>query len=440
MDKPIKRLFVEMPPRHGKSSLDSTYFPAWHACVYPTRDLILTSATDDLVMDFSQAALDLVLEYGPGIFGKQAFVRKDVRARHRWQMLLGGAVRAAGVGGSIMGRGAHGLLVDDYLKNMEEALSESYREKLYRWYLSTASTRLARKAWVVIIATRWHKKDLIGRLLEDMNNGGERWARLRLPAIAEENDPMGRQPGEALWPEMFPISWLETVKDKYCASGYEWMWESLYQQNPPDVLDAEFSPAYFPDDMWFQEWPELNTFVHRIQTCDPSLGKTDKSDYQAHILMGLDKHGRMWIEGDLRRRDRVQIVSDMLDLASWFKPEAVGIESNMWQVLLADELYAQSKAAGLALPVWPLNNWENKLVRIRATLTPYLSRQEFKFRNTPGTQLLVEQLKGFPACKFDDGPDSLELAVRLMRDVFQRGIAGDTGSPDDEKFSQGMLM
>jgi hypothetical protein len=439
MDKPIRRLFVEMPPRHGKSELDSRYFPAWHAGLYPQRDLILTSATDDLVMDFSQAALDLVVEYGPSVFGQQARVRRDVRARHRWQMELGGAVRAAGIGGSIMGRGANGLLVDDYLKNMEEALSETYREKIYRWYLSTASTRLAPDAWVVIVATRWHRKDLIGRLLEDMNNGGEHWCRLRLPALAEENDPLGRKPGEALWPERFPQAWLESVRDKYRASGYEWMWEALYQQNPPEVMDAEFQADYFPESMWFKDWPcEL---VHRIQTCDPSLGKTDKSDYQAHVLMGLDREGVMWVEGDLRRRDRVQIVGDMLDLGRWFKPEAVGIESNMWQVLLADQLYEQSKASGMSLPIWPMNNWENKMVRIRATLTPYLSRKEFRFRDTPGTRLLVEQLRGFPTCKYDDGPDALELAVRLMRDVFQRGANGQPmEDPDSELVSHGMLL
>jgi predicted phage terminase large subunit-like protein len=147
----------------------------------------------------------------------------------------------------------------------------------------------------------------------------------------------------------------------------------------------------------------------------------------------------MWVEGDLRRRDRVQIAGDMLDLATRFKPEAVGVESNMWQVLIADELYAQSKAAGMALPIWPMNNWENKLVRIRATLTPYLARQEFRFRDTPGTRLLVEQLRGFPTCKFDDGPDAMELAVRLMRDVFQRGMMGEDYT-DAEIISQGMLM
>jgi hypothetical protein len=96
----------------------------------------------------------------------------------------------------------------------------------------------------------------------------------------------------------------------------------------------------------------------------------------------------------------------------------------MWQVMLADQLYEKSKGKnGLGLPVWPLDNRDNKLIRIRATLTPYLSRHEFRFRNTPGTRLLIEQLRGFPLPKIhDDGPDALEMAVRLMREVFQRGL------------------
>lgn len=427
---------VAMPPRHGKSELTSKWTPAWHQGLYPTRDLILSSATDELVTDFSQAALDIMLEHGQRLFGQA--VRRDIRARRRWQMQAGGQVRAAGIGGSIMGRGAHGLLIDDFLKNAEEALSETTRESIYRWYLSTASTRLTPKAWVCIVATRWHRQDLIGKLLDDGRTRGENWVYIRLPALAEENDPLGRKVGEALWPEMFPYDWLCRARDKYVASGYEWFWEALYQQNPPETIDAEFSGSYFPDSMWFNDWPRLDDFVFRIQTCDPSLGATDKSDYQAHVMLGLDRFGTMWIEGDLRRRDRVQVVSDMVDIASWWRPLALGVESNQWQVLLADQVYAQSKGSGLGLPVWEMPNWANKIVRIRATLTPYLARGEFRFRDTPGTRLLVEQLRGFPTAKFDDGPDSLEMAVRLCRQLFDSGAHNQTPDPEPEGEDYGL--
>ncbi len=262
------------------------------------------------------------------------------------------------------------------------------------------------------------------------------------------------------------FNWVKTLFDR--ATRYDWArWQRPTSDNPlipqeeldearldmgellfaqehmaqfTNIEGAEFSSLYFPDDMWFDSWPDKDAFQYRIQTCDPSLGKTDKSDYQAHVIMALDRQGTMWVEADLRRRDRVQIAGDMFDIAGWFHPQAIGIESNMWQVLLADQLYEISKAAGMSLPIWPMNNWENKIVRIRATLTPYLSRGEFRFRDTPGTRLLVEQLRSFPACTHDDGPDALELAVRLMRDIYQRGAVSSPDDVDGASVSCGVLL
>lgn len=428
---------IQMPPRSGKSMLANKYFAAWHQGHFGDRNLILTSATDPLAQDFSAGARDVLIEHGLNVFGRE--VRHDFRASHRWGMVGGGTCQAAGIGGDIMGRGADGLVIDDFFKNVDEALSETMREKLYKWYLSTASSRLSPDAWIIIIATRWHRHDLMGRLLEDAKAGGDAWCQLRLPCLAEENDPLGRAPGEPLWPERFPLEWCLGVKNKYVAAGYEWMWEALYQQNPPEVLDSEFSAEYFPESMWFTDWP--TEVVHRVQTCDPSLGASDKSDYQAHVLNALDRNGVMWIDADLQRRDRVQLVGDMLDLSSYFHPEAIGVEAQAFQILLSDELHRQSQARGLSERIWPIINTENKLLRIRATLTPHLSRHEFRFRDTPGTRLLVEQLKGFPSCKYDDGPDALEMSVRLMHDLFNASMTKQTITDDQgEDLSYGVLL
>jgi hypothetical protein len=110
--------------------------------------------------------------------------------------------------------------------------------------------------------------------------------------------------------------------------------------------------------------------------------------------------------------------------------------------MIADQLYEMSKAQGMSERIWPLMNWENKIVRVRATLTPYLARREIRFRDTPGTRLLVEQLRGFPSCKHDDGPDALEMAIRLMREVFNRGLGGQSlDTPDDiVAIQQGLLI
>ena len=228
------RLIVQMPPRHGKSYLTSGYFPAHYLGRHPDRNVILCSATDELAMEFSRMSRDILSEWGH-LFPVK--IRPDRASQQRWELISGGSLRAAGIGGSIMGRGADLLVIDDYFKDVEAALSETQRNKLYQWYLSTASTRLSPKGAVVIMATRWHPKDLIGLVLREAEETGEQWRVVSFPALYED--------GSALWPEQWPAEKMAAKRDSLCASGYPWMWEALYQQRPPEVLDAEWPAEYF---------------------------------------------------------------------------------------------------------------------------------------------------------------------------------------------------
>ena len=425
----LKRLIVEMPPRHGKSELTSKYFPAWYLGTFPERDIILTSATDDLALDFSAASRDLVDEHGAGVFGVS--LRRDVAARHRWQLDQGGSLRAAGVGGGIMGRGANLLIVDDYFKNVEEALSETQRKKVHQWYMSTSSTRLTPDGAVVVVATRWHPRDLIGQLLADSEMGGEKWEVVRLQAIAEADDRMGRADGEALWPEQFSADWLYARRDSYYASGYGWMWEALYQQHPPEVLDAEWSPEYFTDAVWFDDWPADEQIQWRVMALDPSVGRTDKADYSAYVLLAVDWDLNMWVDADLSRRDVSRMIDDGLALAKAWQPHAFGVEANQFQAVLADMFWERAARIGAMVNAKGIINTHNKLERIRAGLTEYLARGKMRFRRgSPGAALLVEQLKGFPSCKYDDGPDALEMAVRLVGHVVANGLDDGNRLPE----------
>ena len=280
-------------------------------------------------------------------------------------------VKSADNPDSLRGEGLDGLVIDESAFVAEDAWKAALRPAL-----------ADKKGWTIHIGTpngfNWFK-ELFDRAGRDTKGQWERWQKPTSDNPLIDQDEL----------------------DEALLDMGEAMFSQEHMAQFVNMAGAEFSALYFPDDMWFEDWPELERqFVYRVQTCDPSLGKTDKSDYQAHVLMGLDRDGVMWVEGQLLRQDRMQICDTVIDLARWFKPSAVGIESNMWQVMLADQLYEKSKGKnGLGLPVWPLDNRDNKLIRIRATLTPYLSRHEFRFRNTPGTRLLIEQLRGFPLPK-----------------------------------------
>jgi predicted phage terminase large subunit-like protein len=189
------------------------------------------------------------------------------------------------------------------------------------------------------------------------------------------------------------------------------------------IEGAEWPPEYFPPSMWFTDWPEH--LVAKVITLDPSKGRKDKpGDYSAFVLLGIDKAGVCWIDGDAdNTRTTTQQVARAVDLCREFEPVALGIETNQFQELLAMDV----RRVGPNLPVYGIKNFSTpKDVRIRS-LTPYLARGDFRFRRTKGGELLVQQLQEFPEAKHDDLPDALEMAVRLLHWLL-RGKQ-DAGSP-----------
>jgi predicted phage terminase large subunit-like protein len=199
------------------------------------------------------------------------------------------------------------------------------------------------------------------------------------------------------------------------------------------VDGAEFAGSYFGQRIWFDDWPAPERLRFRVIALDPSLGESEKSDYSAFVMVGLDFDGTMWVDADLGRRDASRMVDDGLRLCQQFgvsSSGAFGVEINQFQKLLAGMFAERSKASGLMLPIHGIHNTENKRTRIRQTLTPYLSREGFRFRNTRGGRMLVAQLQAFPTDKHDDGPDALEMAVRLVQHLFLGAVrAGQAAAP-----------
>lgn len=224
------RLMVFMPPQHGKSEMISRFFPAWYLGTFPDRRVILASYEADFASTWGRKARDLLEEHGPSFFGIQ--VSHSSSAASRWDIERhSGGMVTAGARGAITGKGANLFIIDDPVKNHEQAVSPLYQERNYDWYRSVARTRLRKGAAVIVVMTRWHENDLAGKLLQDAESDGEKWDVLKLSALAKENDPLGRKEGEALCPELHDKEYLQETRRSI---GTFW-WSALYDQEPsPD--------------------------------------------------------------------------------------------------------------------------------------------------------------------------------------------------------------
>lgn len=224
-----QRYIIEIPPRHGKSVLFSILLPAFYIVNHPDRKVLIASYSYNLAGEFAFKVRTLLKN--------NMLANLIVEKIDNYETKEGGGLFSAGVGGSITGKGASLLILDDPFKNLEEAKSKHIRNKVFEWFNSTFFTRAEPDANIVIIQTRWHTEDLAGHLLSDSNE----WNEIKLPAIAEDNDVLGRESGDALWPERFPIGKLGEIKK----SIGSYIFSALYQQNPLSGEGSTFKREWF---------------------------------------------------------------------------------------------------------------------------------------------------------------------------------------------------
>lgn len=230
---PNARLIIAMPPRHGKTELASIRFAPWLLANRPQAHVIAATYAQDFADELGRKARGVMASSVYRSLFPYAQLSGDNRAVSRWQTVSGGSYYAVGVGGALTGRGADVLLIDDPHKNRAEAESKVSRDTVWDWFRSTAYTRLEKGGSAVIIMTRWHEDDLVGRCLAS----GEPWRVLSLPAIAEHDEPE-RKAGEALWPDKYPVDALERIR----TTVGEREWAALYQQRPAPIEGALFKP------------------------------------------------------------------------------------------------------------------------------------------------------------------------------------------------------
>ncbi len=226
------RIILTMPFRHGKSEFLSVNTPIWFLEKWPEKYVMNLTYGADLATDFSTRVRDTFLNPDLEHLLRTRLNRKKLRA-DRFLTTKGGGLTAAGIGGPITGRGADLMLIDDYIKNHEEALSVAGHKKVFEWFKSTAYTRLEPGGSLVILATRWDYKDLIARLITELPH--ENWTIINLPMYAEINDPLGREVGEVLWPERYPLAACQRIEKTL---GTYWF-AAQCQQNPKQSMAGQ---------------------------------------------------------------------------------------------------------------------------------------------------------------------------------------------------------
>lgn len=436
----LDRLFVTMPPRHGKSYLISEHTPPWYLTRFPDRRIILSSYAADFAADWGRKGKKHIQAHGE--FGiktdpeSQAKAHWDLDAPHR------GGMDTAGAGGPITGKGANLLVIDDPIKNDEEAFSETDRQSKWDWLLSTAQSRMEpsrvlrqvpghtepirvrSEGKIILVHTRWHEDDLGGRC---MKHQARMWYHIDLPALAIEGvaDPLGRAPGEALCPARYPRHALEAIRDS-ADTGY-WF-GALYQQRPSSEGSGIFARQHFR--YWTPSGTEESfyglhdqdggTTLVKVEDClhfqTIDLAATDKtsSDFTVIATWAATPNRDLLLVG--RHRERI-LSADHSDVVrrTWFEWKAkrkmrfLGVEKATYGLSVVTTLRRE------AIPIRPLTPDKDKTARaIPAGELAKAGKLYFPRRATWLEEWEHEHLQ-FPNGTHDDQVDTTAYAVEELQ-------------------------
>lgn len=316
----IPRLIINVPPRHGKSELSSRLFPAWFHGRHPDQSIILATYADKLSWDFGREVRELIEDplYAQ-VFPGRELVSASV---DRIEGKDGGKLFFIGRGSAATGRGAMGLLIDDPIKDRVEADSIVTRKKLWDWYNQVAKTRLDDSVgWIVIIQTRWHEDDAVGRLTDPQNPDyspaeGRRWKIIDLPALAKDHDPLGRKYGEALWPAKFPVPYLEGLRDAD-PRGFQ----ALYQGSPTPEKGNFFLAESIRTYNRGERPP--NDRLRFYVGSDHAVSLKQDRDKTCLLPVGIDEDQNIWVMDDplWGRYASNVVVEKMIDMMAKYHPQ-----------------------------------------------------------------------------------------------------------------------
>lgn len=392
----VKRLMIFTPPRHGKSELSTINFPVWYLGKNNDKEVVTASYSEILATDFGKKARDTVSDpVYKAIFGMS--LKADEKSKLKWRTTKGGTYTSVGIGGALTGRGANLLIIDDPIKSSEEAESKVYRDKVWDWYRTVAYTRLMKGAAVVLILTRWHKDDLAGRLIEAENDGGEKWEKIILPAIATA-DEEHRKAGEALWEDQFPLKRLEEIKGTLGIYN----WSSLYQQDPITSENQVFSGDWFK----YRDQGDVDALDTRnFLVVDAAVSTKDGADYTGFCDNKVDSENKWNLCAWRERISPKDLVNKLFDLHKKNNYERIGIEKMMATMAIKPFLNDEMRKRNVFLPIVELKpHGKNKEVRIKWLEPRYSSGSIYHIRGRCTD--LEEELLTFPKGIHDDTMDA----------------------------------
>ena len=407
----LKRLMISLPPRHTKSEFGSYLLPAWFLGRDSTKKIIQCSNTAELAVGFGRKVRNLVDSEAYARIFPNVGLRSDSKAAGRWSTNGGGEYFAIGVGGTVTGKGADLLIIDDPHSEQEAAIASSNPEvydKVYEWYSSGPRQRLQPGGAIIVIMTRWSKRDLIGKILQmNAERDGEDWEVINLPAILPS--------GNSLWPEFWSIDELTALKNELPVSK----WNAQYQQSPTGDSGALVKREWWK--LWEDEDPPKCEYI--IQSWDTAFTKNERSDYSACTTWGVfyknenpDDSNIILLDAYKSRMEFPELKAKAMEMYKEWEPDAFIIEAKASGAPLIYEL----RSMGIPVSEFTPTRGNDKISRMNSVTDLFASGKVW----APGrrwAEEVIEEMAAFPNSDHDDLVDSATQAlIRYRKGGFVR--------------------
>ena len=417
----LKRLIINMPPRHTKSEFASYLLPAWFLGHKPEGKVIQTAHTAELSVGFGRKVRNLVGSKDYHKVFDEVSLQADSKAAGRWNTNKGGEYFAIGVGGAVTGKGADLLIIDDPHSEQEGASSDiNVFNKTYEWYTSGPRQRLQPKGSIVVVMTRWHDKDLTGQLVDASikRGGADQWEVIELPALLPSGNP--------LWSEFWKLEELEALRAELPTSK----WMAQYQQDPTAEEGAIVKREWWRD--WeYQEPPECE-FV--IQSWDTAFLKSQRADYSACTTWGVfyredEDTGQLapqiiLLDAHKARLEFPELKQRAMECYQSYKPDAFIVEGKAAGMPLIFEL----RAMGIPVQEYTPSRGNDKIARVNAVADLFSSGVVWA-PQTRWAEEVIEEFAAFPNAEHDDLVDSSTQALLRFR---QGGFIPISSDEEDE--------